>query len=374
MNFVRTLAIARKEAIHIMRDWRSLLMALGAPVFLLVLFGNALTLDVEMVPMVVFDQAKTPDSSALVSRFFFSRYFKDAGSVASYDELEDKINRGEAVVGVVIPADFDRLEKTGRAVPIQAIFDGSDSNTATIALGYLEAVAAERSKEMLTQLQGGKLPPMPIEVKTRIWFNGNAESKNSIIPGLIAVIMMVNSALLTSMTISREWEKGTMEQLISTPVRVFELYMGKMFPYFVIGLFDVVLVVLIGEVGFHVPLRGDLFFLFIMATIFLIGSLSMGMLISIVGKTQLVSSQLAMVLTFLPSILLSGFLSALSNMPQVIQTLSLIVPARYFVTLLRDIYLKGTGWKTTWDEVAFLTLFALLMVILSNYKFKKKLS
>lgn len=377
MKFSRMLAIARKETIHVIRDWRSLLMALGAPVFLIVLFGNALTLDVQNVPMVVWDQSVTPESKDLVSRFSFSHYFLNLGQVSNYTELERQIDSGQAIFALVIPPDFARLQNRMETVPVQIILDGSDSNTATIALGYAEAVLAGYSRDRFESAiinQGKKIPQNPIELRTRIWFNSNAESKNSVIPGLIAVIMMVNSALLTSMTISREWERGTMEHLIATPVKVFELYVGKMLPYFFIGMIDVILIVLIGEFVFHVPLRGDLFFLFVMATIFLIGSLSLGMLISIVGKTQLVSSQLAMVVTFLPSILLSGFLSALSNMPQVIQTISYVVPARYFVTLLRDIYLKGAGWNTTWNEIMFLVCFALLMVLFSNLKFKKRLA
>jgi ABC-2 type transport system permease protein len=373
---LRIFAIARKETIHIFRDWRSLVMALFAPVFLLVLFGNALTLDVQQVPMIVWDQSNTPQSTELISKFGASKYFSNKGFVLNYRDLEVALDRSEAVFALVIPADFAKQKVRKEPIAIQMIFDGSDSNTATIALGYAEQVLAQYTSGILKKelsYIGKKIPEKPIDLQTRIWFNGNADSTYSVIPGLIAVIMMVNSALLTSMTIAREWERGTMEQLITTPVGVFELYAGKMLPYFIIGLFDVLLVVFIGASVFNVPLRGGLLFLILMGIVFLIGSLSLGLLISIVAKTQLVASQMAMVATFLPSILLSGFLSSVSNLPQVIQVLSYTVPARYFVTLLRDIYLKGTGWKTTWDEVVFLCFFALLMVVLCNLKFKKKL-
>jgi len=188
------------------------------------------------------------------------------------------------------------------------------------------------------------------------------------------VIMMVIAAMLTSLTIAREWERGTMEQLISTPVRVPELITGKILPYFLIGLFDVALIVVVGDFLFHVPLHGSLILLFFTTLIFLIGSLSLGILISITTKTQLLASQLAMVATFLPSFLLSGFLSTISNMPPVIQIMSYVVPARYFITLLRSLYLKGAGLNVLFMEVLFLSCFAVVMVALALLKFKKKLA
>lgn len=199
------------------------------------------------------------------------------------------------------------------------------------------------------------------------------ESKNYIIPGLIAVIMMVIAALLTSLTVAREWERGTMEQLISTPVKGPELILGKLLPYFAIGMFDVLLAVLMGEFVFKVPLRGSVALLFVMAAIFLVGALSLGMLISILTKSQLLASQLAMVLTFLPSFLLSDFMYAISNMPKPIQLITYLIPARYFVVLLKGIYLKGVGLEVLAAQAGLLTAFAAAMVLLANVKFKKKL-
>ncbi len=199
------------------------------------------------------------------------------------------------------------------------------------------------------------------------------ESKNYIIPGLIAVIMMVIAALLTSLTVAREWERGTMEQLISTPVKGRELIVGKLLPYFVIGMFDVLLAVLMGEFLFHVPLRGSVALLFGVAAVFLTGALSLGMVISILTKSQLLASQLAMVLTFLPSFLLSGFMYAIGNMPRPIQLITYLIPARYFVSLLKGIYLKGVGLEILAVEAGLLTVFGVGMVALANVKFKKKL-
>lgn len=377
MKISRILAIARKEYIQIRRDWHSLVMALGTPAFLLIIFGYALTLDVDNVPLIVWDQSKTPESRDYIERFVGSRYFSVQGGYAdNYKHIIHAIDTRRALAGLIIPIDFSEKIHAGKRADIQLLLDGSDSNTATLALGYAEALTASYSENLLIKELNryGITPPKPpLDLRSRIWFNANAESKNSIVPGLIAVIMMVLSALMTSLTIAREWERGTMEQLITTPVSVQELYIGKLLPYFLIGLFGVFVVVLMGEYIFHVPFRGSLVFLFVMVTIFLIGALSLGMLISIVTKSQLLASQLAMISTFLPSFLLSGFLSTICNMPIVIQYISYLVPARYFVTLLRAIYLKGVGIETLYVEAGFLTLFSFIMIVLANIKFKKKL-
>ena len=378
MKFYRLIAIARKECIQIVRDWRSLLLTIGTPLFLLVLFAYALTLDVDNVPMVIWDQSKTPESRDLIDRFIASRYFSLKGGYANnYKEIERALDTGNASIALVIPDDFARLLDSSLPSKIQLIADGSDANTATISLGYAYSVTQQFSSELLVDelRRQGKLPPnAPIDLRTRVWFNPDKESKNSIIPGLIGVIMMVIASLMTSLTIAREWERGSMEQLISTPVKSTELIFGKMLPYFAMGAIDVLIIVLIGKYVFNVPFRGSYPLLFGMATLFLVGALSLGMLISIVTKSQLLASQLATVLTFLPSFLLSGFLNAINNMPAAIQAITYFVPARYFITFLRAIYLKGVGLSILYMEGVFLLIFALTMVIAANLIFKKKLS
>ncbi|GAB4350304.1 MAG: ABC transporter permease [Candidatus Abyssubacteria bacterium] len=375
MKVVRVWAIARKEFIHILRDPRSLAMAIAIPMLLLLLFGYALTLDVDNVPMAIWDQSQSHASREFVSRFDDSAYFSIRRHVRNYEEMERAIDSREALMGLVIPLDFARDIEGGRTASAQLIVDGSDSNTATIAIGYADAVARTYSEEVAIReirRSGGALSE-PLELRPRAWFNAEMESKNYIIPGLIAVIMMVIAALLTSLTVAREWERGTMEQLISTPVKGRELILGKLLPYFAIGMFDVLLAVLMGEFLFRVPLRGSAALLFAMAAIFLAGALSLGMLISILTKSQLLASQLAMVLTFLPSFLLSGFMYAIANMPRPIQVMTHLIPARYFVALLKGIYLKGVGLEVLAIEAGLLTLFGVLMVLLANRKFKKKL-
>lgn len=377
MKFFRIWAISRKEFIHIVRDPRSLGMAIAIPMLLLILFGYALTLDVDNVPTVLWDQSNTPDSREFVSRFAGSPYFNILEQVHSYREVEHAIDTGQALAALIIPAEFADQITAGRSAPIQMIVDGSDANTATIAMGYARVVALIYSQQVsLREVRraGGLTLSMPIEVRPRVWYNADMESRNYIIPGLIAVIMMVIAALLTSLTVAKEWESGTMEQLISTPVLGPELVLGKLLPYFAIGMLDVLLAVLMGEYLFNVPLRGNVALLFAMAAIFLAGSLSLGLLISIVTKSQLLASQLAMALTFLPSFLLSGFMYAISNMPRPIQVITYLIPARYFVAILKGIYLKGVGLEILALQAALLTLFGTLVMALAIRKFKKKVT
>ena len=377
MKIIRIRAVARKEFLHVFRDYRSLMMAIAIPIMMLVLFGYALTLDVDNVPLAVWDQSGTPQSREFVARFDGSRYFSVRGAVENQREMDYAIDSGRALCVLVIPRDFAQKLSAGRAAEVQLIVDGSDSNTATIALNYAEAVVQSYSQNLVFQTirrSGLPEPRQPLNVEPRVWFNEDLQSKNFIVPGLIAVLMMVISALLTSLTIAREWEQGTMEQLIATPVKGPELILGKLIPYFAIGLFDVLLAVLMAEFVFHVPLRGSVLFLFSIAVIFLIGANSMGLVISINMKNQLLAAQFAMVATFLPSFLLSGFMFSIANMPRVIQIITYIVPARYFVTTLKGIYMKGVGPSVLFGEVIFLMIYSVIMFTIANVRFKKKLS
>jgi ABC-2 type transport system permease protein len=376
MNARRVRAVARKEFLHVLRDPRSLGMAIAVPMVLLLLFGYALTLDVDDVPLVVWDQSGTEVSRELVSRFDGSPYFSLRGSVDNYRDLERAIDKREALVALAIPRDFAARMAAGREAPVQFLVDGSDANTATLAIGYAEAVAQEFSQEViLRQMErtGGPAIRPPLDVRPRVWFNADLASRNYIIPGLIAVIMMVIAALLTSLTVAREWERGTMEQLISTPLKGPELILGKLIPYFTLGMLDVLIAVLMGEFLFQVPLRGNVALLLVMAALFLAGALSMGILISIVAKNQLLASQVAMVATFLPSFLLSGFMFAIANMPWPIQVITYAVPARYFIVILKGIYLKGVGLEILLGDALLLAVYAVVMALLAVVKLRKKL-
>lgn len=376
MNLSRIKAVTKKEFIQIIRDPRSLGMAIAIPMLLLILFGYALTLDVDNVPLAIWDQNKSQISRNYILNFKNSPYFKIAGYFDNYSGLQNYIDKNKSLMALVIPKDFSKLIQSNQETPVQLIVDGSDSNTATIAIGYVNAVTASYNKKLITNslVKMGIANVPPIEMRSRVWFNPDLKSRNYIIPGLIAVIMMIIAALLTSLTVAREWERGTMEQLISTPVKGKEIILGKFIPYFVIGFFDMVIAVVMGEFLFHVPLRGNVVLLFFLSGFFLMGALSLGMLISIVTRNQLLASQLAMVTTFLPAFLLSGFMYAISNMPEAIQVLSHLIPARYFVVILKGIYLKGVGLSVLWMQFVFLLLFSFITVTLANRKFRKRVA
>jgi len=367
MKPLRIKAIAKKELIQIRRDPLSLAMAFLMPVILLFLFGYAITLDVNNLKTVVYDLDKSSLSRELILEFKESGYFTIIAYVDKCKDIDKYLDSGNAHAAISIPQDFsEHIRKVGNA-ELQVIVDGSDSNTATIALGYISAISELYSQ----RIKGARISPL-IDPRVRVWYNPELKSRNFIIPGLIAVIMAVIAALLTSLTIAREWERGTMEQLISTPVKTPELILGKLIPYFMIGFTDVVISVLMTIFLFEVPLKGNLFLLLMLSSIFLFGGLSLGILISIAAKSQLVASQISMVVTFLPAFLLSGFMYAISNMPKPLQMLTYIIPARYFVSILKGIFLKGSTLKFLIFEALLLTVFGLAVFALANRKFKKE--
>lgn len=369
MKFLRIKAVAGKELIQIRRDPLSLAMAFVMPVLLLVIFGYAITLDVNNLTTIVYDLDKSSLSRELVSGLTASGYFTVVRMAEDHREIDRYLDSGMARVALSIPSDFTKTVRTGGTAQLQVIVDGSDSNTATIALGYLSALTELYSR----RLAGGKTTPL-IDPQVRVWYNPELKSRNFIIPGLIAVIMMVIAALLTSLTFAREWERGTMEQLISTPVKTPELVLGKLMPYFLIGFIDVVISVLMAVFLFEVPLKGNVFILGVVSGVFMFGALGLGIVVSIVAKSQLVASQIAMVATFLPAFLLSGFMFAITNMPTPLQLLTRIIPARYFVTVLKGIFLKGNPLRILITDAVFLLIFGLIVFAAANRKFRKKMS
>jgi ABC-2 type transport system permease protein len=370
----RLLAVARKEWIHIRRDPRSLGMAFAIPMLLLFLYGFALTLDVDNLRTIVYDQDGSAVSRDLLARFDASRYFTVVAAAGAYADVEWALTTGQAQVALVVPPGFARDQARGRPVSLQALVDGSDANTATLALAYLEAVTARYAAELAVERTGSARRPPPVEGRLRVWYNPELESRHYIVPGLIAVIMMVIAALLTSLTVAREWEQGTMEQLIATPVRVPELVLGKLLPYCGIGLIDIALAALAGTLVFGVPFRGNAALFLGLSLVFLIGTMSLGLLISIKARSQVVASQVALTVTFLPAFLLSGFVFDIGNLPGWLQAVTYAVPARYFVTILKGLFLKGVGLSVLAPEALFLALFAVLVVLAAIRGFAKRLA
>lgn len=376
IDLMRLRAVARKEFLHMIRDPRSLGLALALPMVLMLLFGYALSLDVDRVGLLVLDRCDTSLSRDFVSRFTGSRYFRLTRYISSYIDIDLAFDRREAVFALVIPHAFDRDLGAGRPVTVQAIADGSDANTATIALGYAEAVIAGFSADILLEhlrRQGRSPPDTPVEIRPRAWYNPDMESRLFIIPGVMAVVLMIIAGLLTPLSVAREWETGTMEQLISTPVSRAELVVGKLAPYFAIGMLDVVLTLFASRFLFAVPMRGNPILLLTIAAVYLSAGLGLGIFLSIVTRNQLLASQAAMVATFLPAMLLSGFISPISQMPGFVQAITRAFPARYFVTVLKGIQLKGLGIQALHAEILVLLLFAGLFILLSILLFRKNL-
>jgi ABC-2 type transport system permease protein len=376
MKLRRLAAVARKESLHLLRDWRSLTLALAIPLFLILLYGYALTLDLRNVPTVVWDQGRSPESRELLSLFGSSPYFTVKAYRDNYPQLQEDLDRGRAMVAIVVPSDFAAKVQSGKPVQIQILGDGSDANTSRLAMNYAANIGAIYARTVTAEqmlLQGrGKLQ-QPVELAARAWYNPGLRSQNVLIPGIIALVMIVVAALLTSTTIAKEWETGTMEQLISTPLRGPELIFGKIVPYFCIGMIDVALAVLMGKWIFAVPIVGNAALLFAMSALFLTGALFFGLMLSIKLKSQVLANQLAIIAGFLPTLLLSGFVFAIENMPIPLQVLTYIVPARYFIAILRGIYLKGIGLEILWLNALFLAIYALIMILVANRKFSFKL-
>ena len=374
MNFRRTRAIYHKEFLHIVRDPRSLVAALMQPLVMLLIFGWALSLDVDRIPTFVYDADQTPESRELVRDFDGSRYFQIREQVHSYAPIEQAIDKRTCLLGVVIPRNFAKDLGQKKAAQVQLLLDGSDSNTAAIAMNYAEAVVAMRSAALQATIQAMQVKPPRVNADVRVWYNPDLLSQNFIVPGLIAVIVMIIAANLGSLTIAREWENGTMEQLLSTPARPSELCLGKLAAYFVVGTADMLIALLVGIYVFNVPLKGNPVFLLVSSAVFLFGALGLGIMVSAMFRSQLMAYQMGTLISFLPAFLLSGFIYSIGNMPRVIQFVSLFVPARYFMEIARGIFLKGIGMELLWFNFLLLVGYGALVFYYATKKLRQKVA
>ncbi|HWA58485.1 MAG TPA: ABC transporter permease [Gemmatimonadales bacterium] len=370
-SFPRMLAMAGKEWIQIRRDGRSLALAFALPAILLYLFGVAINTDVTNIRMAVLDRDHTARSRALVDAFGQSGYFDVRTTLTRADQAEAAIDRNDVRMVLVIPERFAADLDAGRPAPVEVILDGSDAKTATVARGYADAIARTFSGKVLLHDQA---VGTPLVAETRVWFNETLDSKAMVTPGLIAVIMSIISAMLTSLTIAREWERGTMEQLASTPVGRAEVIFGKLLPYLGIALIDVAIALLCCIYLFEVPFRGSFLLYGLSSVVFLAGVLGLGILLSSALKSQLLAVQASIFATYMPALLLSGFFYSLSSMPRFLELVSRLVPARYFVSITRGLFLRGIGLEIIWPPLAGLAVFAFAMVALSIRNFRKELA
>lgn len=377
MRWHRLAAIVRKEALHIRRDVPSLLIVVAMPLVLMVAFGYGVSFDIKHIPVCAYDREGSQQSQDVLKHFQASEYFDVVQTVEAFPALIHAIDTGACRLAIVIPQDFSQRLNAGGPVSIQAVLDAADNNTANVSISYSEAVVQAYSQQLRfdwLQRHGRSGVRAPLNVDIRTWFNEDLESAVNIVPGVVVIVMAVIGAFLTSLTIAREWERGTMEQLISTPVTPLEVMMGKLAPYFMIGMLDTALCVGMAVWWFEVPFRGRWSVFFLSSSLFLVVVLSLGYVISVVAKSQLIASQAGLLATFLPTFLLSGFIYPIDQMPAFIRLMTHLIPARFFMTSTRDVFLKGTPLPLLRDDLLALAVFAVILTVLATRMFHKRLS
>ena len=376
MKWRRIAAIMWKEVTQIRRDPRSLLIAFLLPVFQLLIYGYAVNLDVKHVPLCVYDRDGTQDSQDLLKHFRATDYFNIVRVADNYRDVIRQIDYGVCTVAVVVPPQFSETLHSGGHAEVQALLDASDSNTATVGMGYAQAIVQEYSSEVQLdweQREGLAASAPAVTFQPRTWFNEDLESMANLVPGVMALVMAVVGALLTSLTIAREWERGTMEQLISTPVGKLEIQIGKLIPYFALGMIDTAVCAGMSVWWFHVPFRGSWIVLFGSSAMFLLVVLSLGYYISVTAKSQVGANQMAMLATFLPTFLLSGFIFPIDQMPVAVQWITRILPGRYYVSIVRNVFLKGTPVALLAPDLTSLAIIAAVLIVLATRAFHKRL-
>lgn len=360
--------VAKKELRQIARDKRTLGMLLVMPVFLLIMYGYALNFDVKHLSLAVFDQEKSQRSRDFYQRFLQSEYFDLNYILKNEREIDELLGKGLIQVAMVIPPDFSRSLLSGREVSIQIILDGQEANVAGTAIGYVNAIVQSYSSEIIleTMMKMGRQGSLlPVDYHPRVWFNPDLRSARFLIPGLMAFILMITVVISTSLSVVRERERGTIEQIIVSPVQPIELIIGKTIPYVLISLASSHFVLLFAYILFDVSIKGSYLYLLLGMIFFLVGGLGLGLLISTIARTQQAAFIIAVITTLLPTFILSGFVFPIRNMPWAIQVITYFIPARYFLVILRSILLKGVGLGAFWSQMVLLLLFAVLTMAVS---------
>lgn len=374
MNIKRIRPIVIKEFRQIRRDKRSLGVLLVFPALLVLLIGYALNFDVKHISVAVFDQDKTPTSREFVRSFSNSEYFNVNHDVENYSEISKLLDNEKAMIAVVIPPDFSSNLLGGKNTTIQILVDGSNSNTATTAIGYINAVVQTYSGNVAIAALAryGKEPYVPVNLQPRVWYNPELLSAKFLVPGLIGFILMLSAVVSTSLSVVREKERGTMDQMMVSRLQTAEIILGKTISYLLIALVASVLVLLIGYVFFDISIRGSFFWLYVAIFIFLLAALGQGLLISTVSQTQQVAFIISVFTTLLPSLILSGFIFPIRSMPMALQVISNLSPPKFFLITLRDIILKGVGPAAFWDQLVYMSIFAAVTLGISSVRLLEK--
>lgn len=366
-----------KEFIQVRRDKRLFGIVFMAPILQLIFLGYAATMDVNTVHTAVFDQDKTETSREFIRNFERSGYFSVDYYVDNYSQITDLINRGKVLDAIIIPTDFEKKINTMQTAPLQVIFDGSDGNKASIAFGYVQSIAGSYSKNILLEARektgmklsiSGSLTP-----EVRIWYNPDLKTRNFMVPSIMGLVLMVITTILMSMAIVKEREIGTLEQLIVTPIKPYQLIIGKIIPFMIIGFLEVLLVTSIMTFWFDIPVRGSFLYLIFASLLFVLSTLGLGLFISTISKTQQQAMMVAQFGLMLPMIYLSGFAFPIENMPRIIQYITYVIPLRYYINILRGIILKGVGFADLWQETLVLFLMGAVILLASSMRFRKRL-
>jgi ABC-2 type transport system permease protein len=375
LNIIHIKAIAKKEFYHLIRDFRSLYLAFIIPLLLIVMFGYALNLDVNNVKTVVVDYDNTELSRDFIRILDASSYFHVIQHLSDTAAATGYLDRGRTTMAIIIPPDWTRNIKADRETALQVLLDGSDPNFAGISRGYITAFVERYNFDRLIDFlnrQGMERINPPVEARIRVWFNEDLESRNFIVPGIIAIIIMIVGAMLTSLIIAREYENGTMETILSLPIRAGEFLTGKAIPYFLIGIADVLVAVFMGQALFGIVMRSNFWLMVLASSLYLLVALSLGLLISIVTKSQLVANICAVLVTYLPSLLLSDFVFPVVNMPTVLQLITYVVPATYFIDILNGLYLRNLGLINLWTSYLILTVMFMVLSVTNLVLMKRE--
>ncbi|MFO0587826.1 MAG: ABC transporter permease [Polyangiaceae bacterium] len=368
----RTLAIALKEVMHIFRDLGTLYFTVGMPLLMLVLFGYAVSFDVDRIPVVVVDEDATAESREVAARFFSGISFVRVGARDRAEEIEPLFRSREASVGLVIPRGFSRAIARGEPAKIQVLVDAADNATTQTVLSSASRFSVIVNRDFARERLGES--PDAVEARVRALYNPSSKSALFLVPGLVAVIQTMMSVLLTALTVAREWERGSMEQLFSTPVRRLEIVLGKLLPYFGVAMIQMLLVLAAGTWLFGVPIRGSIPLLFALSSLFLIAGLGQGLLISVLTKNQMVATQIAAVSSMLPAVFLSGFIMPIENMPKPLQVMSNILPVRHYMAAVRGIMLRDVSPFDLAKDALALVLFAVVVIGISTARFRRRIA
>lgn len=371
------LHIIKKEFAQFKRDPKMFAIILIAPVVQLILLGYAATIDVKAVHTIIFDQDKTVESRNFINQFESSGFFRIDDFTDTYKEVEEHLDQGESILAIVIPKDFGKKINRKETAVVQTLFNGSDGNTASIAAGYTAKVAQTYSSNLIKlnmEMNGRKVMPVGrIDTELRVWYNPYLQTRYFMVPGIVGLLLSVITLILTSLAVVKEKEIGTLDQLVVTPIKSYQLIIGKLIPFIILGFVAVIIVLTVMTYIFDIPVRGSLSFLFLSSFLYILSSLGLGLFVSTISKTQQQAMMIAIFAIMMPMVYLSGFAFPIENMPKTIQAISYTIPLKYFITIIRGVILKGLGFTELWLEALILLLMGASILLLSSLRFRKRL-